>query len=72
MSVLTAWCDNCDNMLRSIEGQVEKVNGEKREHITHKAGLDAKMKYTVRDVLSVVTKYLFQRDEATVKESAPQ
>jgi len=43
VSVLTAWCDNCDNMLRSIEGQVEKVNGEKREHITHKAGLDAKM-----------------------------
>ena len=22
VSVLTAWCDNCDNMLRGIEGQV--------------------------------------------------
>lgn len=43
VSVLTAWCDNCDNMLRGIEGQVEKVNGERREHLTHKAGLEAKM-----------------------------
>merc|ERR1719158_1845249 len=43
VSVLTAWCDNCDNMLRGIEGQVERVNGERREHLTHKAALDAKM-----------------------------
>merc|ERR1719232_211412 len=43
VSVLSAWCDNCDNMLRGIEGQVEKVNGERREHLTHKAGLEAKM-----------------------------
>ncbi len=43
--MLTAWCDNCDNMLRGIEGQVEKVNGERREHLTHKAGLETKMKY---------------------------
>merc|ERR1719270_2509744 len=40
VSVLSAWCDNCDNMLRGIEGQVDKVNGERREHLTHKAGLD--------------------------------
>ena len=32
-------------MLRGIEGQVEKVNGERREHLTHKAGLETKMKY---------------------------
>jgi len=43
VSVLSAWCDNCDNMLRGIEGQVDKVNGERREHITHKASLDTKM-----------------------------
>merc|ERR1719282_1464760 len=43
VSVLSAWCDNCDNMLRGIEGQVERVNGERREHLTHKAALDAKM-----------------------------
>jgi len=43
VSVLSAWCDNCDNMLRGIEGQVDKVNGERREHLTHKASLDTKM-----------------------------
>lgn len=52
VSVLTAWCDNCDNMLRGIEGQVEKVNGERREHLTHKAGLEAKMKYRRRILIS--------------------
>merc|ERR1719167_763346 len=43
VSVLTAWCDNCDSMLTNIESQVDKVNKEKAETIKHKAALDQKI-----------------------------
>ena len=43
VSVLSAWCDNCDNMLKGIEAQVDKVNTERQEHLAHKASLETKI-----------------------------
>merc|ERR1719188_1313027 len=31
VSVLSAWCDNCDNMIKGIESQVDKVNEMKQQ-----------------------------------------
>merc|ERR1719188_1920219 len=31
VSVLSAWCDNCDNMIKGIESQVDKVNVERQQ-----------------------------------------
>merc|ERR1719419_577425 len=43
VSVLTAWCDNCDSMLTNIESQVDKVNKEKADTNSHKAALEQKI-----------------------------
>merc|ERR1719346_67673 len=43
VSVLSAWCDNCDSMLTNIESQVDKVNKERGDHLRHKAALDTKI-----------------------------
>jgi len=43
VSVLTAWCDNCDSMLTNIETQVDKVNKEKADNNSHKASLEQKI-----------------------------
>merc|ERR1719422_445068 len=43
VSVLTAWCDNCDSMLTNIEAQVDKVNKEKSDNNSHKASLEQKI-----------------------------
>merc|ERR1719244_1706921 len=43
VSVLTAWCDNCDSMLTNIETQVDKVNKEKADTNSHKAALEQKI-----------------------------
>merc|ERR1719357_1563861 len=43
VSVLTAWCDNCDSMLTNIETQVDKVNKERGDHLRHKAALETKI-----------------------------
>merc|ERR1712066_805437 len=40
VSVLSAWCDNCDSMLTNIESQVDKVNKERGDHLRHKAALE--------------------------------
>merc|ERR1719300_321361 len=40
VSVLTAWCDNCDSMLTNIESQVDK---EKADTNSHKAALEQKI-----------------------------
>ena len=47
VSVLTAWCDNCDSMLTNIEAQVDKVNKEKSDNNSHKASLEQKIKYVL-------------------------
>ena len=44
VSVLTAWCDNCDSMLTNIETQVDKVNKEKADNNSHKASLEQRIK----------------------------
>merc|ERR1719210_2980290 len=43
VSVLSAWCDNCDNMIKGIESQVDKVNVERQQHLSHKNNLEAKI-----------------------------
>merc|ERR1719402_1478895 len=43
VNVLSAWCDNCDTMLTSIETQVDKVNKQKTETNAHKAALETKI-----------------------------
>merc|ERR1719481_2426115 len=43
VSVLNAWCDNCDNMIKGIESQVDKVNVERQQHLSHKNSLEAKI-----------------------------
>jgi len=43
VSVLSAWCDNCDSMLTNIESQVDKVNRERGDHLKHKAALETKI-----------------------------
>merc|ERR1719431_1210549 len=43
VSVLTAWCDNCDSMLTNIESQVDKVNKEKLDHNNHKQELEQRI-----------------------------
>ena len=43
VSVLSAWCDNCDNMIKGIECQVDKVNVERQQHLSHKNSLEAKI-----------------------------
>merc|ERR1719232_1150353 len=43
VSVLNAWCDNCDNMIKGIESQVDKVNVERQQPLSHKNNLEAKI-----------------------------
>merc|ERR1719445_2130490 len=43
VSVLSAWCDNCDSMLTNIESQVDKVNKEKLDHNNHKQELEQRI-----------------------------
>jgi len=43
VSVLSAWCDNCDSMLTNIETQVDKVNKEKLDTNQHKQELEQKI-----------------------------
>merc|ERR1719282_2270433 len=38
VSVLSAWCDNCDNMIKGIESQVDKVNVERQQHLRNQPG----------------------------------
>jgi len=43
VGVLSAWCDNCDSTLTTIESQVEKVNKERDEMKKHKADLEQRI-----------------------------
>lgn len=43
VGVLSAWCDNCDTTLSTIENQVEKVNKERADTIRHKAELEQRI-----------------------------
>jgi len=43
VSVLSAWCDNCDSMLTNIESQVDKVNKEKLDNNHHKQELEQRI-----------------------------
>jgi COP9 signalosome complex subunit 7 len=50
-SVLTNWCDNCDNVLANIEQQITLANVMKVDHFTRKAEHEAaiaKVKSTVK------------------------
>jgi len=40
ISVLTDWCNNCDNVLADIEQQIHRANGFKADHIKNKQELD--------------------------------
>jgi len=41
IGVLSGWCDTCDSMLTSVEGQIDQLNGDKAGKIAHRQELDA-------------------------------
>jgi len=43
VGVLSAWCENCDTTLSTIESQVEKVNKERADTFKHKADLEQRI-----------------------------
>jgi len=43
VGVLSAWCDNCDTTLTTIEAQVEKVNSERASQTAHRQHLEQRV-----------------------------
>lgn len=43
VNVLGSWCDTCDSILLNIENQVDKLNSEKKNHVSHKVQLETKI-----------------------------
>eukprot|EP00088_Acartia_fossae_P001499 TRINITY_DN10580_c0_g1_i1.p1 TRINITY_DN10580_c0_g1~~TRINITY_DN10580_c0_g1_i1.p1 ORF type:complete len:268 (+),score=83.02 TRINITY_DN10580_c0_g1_i1:69-872(+) len=41
ISVLSGWCDTCDSMLTSVEGQIDKLNEDKAAKSVHRQELEA-------------------------------
>lgn len=66
-SVLTSWCENCDNVLSSIETQVAVANSLKAETVARKQELEAQIAKTRASVKAAASEF----DEESVLATPP-